>query len=205
MDNSTHRRASELMAWVAAGSASDAERDFVEQHLQTCADCREEAAFHQRLLTGLQQGALEPHDGDPALQRLMARIDAGAPREEQPAPLAGARSWARWLVAAVVVQAVGLGAAGVALWERGTAPEYRTLSSSAAPAHGADIRLVPAATLDLASLQALLVRHSLVVVEVSADARRWGLAISGPVREPGPVVQQLRSEPGVLLAEPVVK
>lgn len=205
IDNAPHRRAWELMAWVTAGSATDDERYFVEEHLKTCADCRDEAEFHQRLHSTLLQSASAPHDGEPALQRLMARIDAGAPGEMPSARAGAASSLVRWLVAAVVVQAVGLGAAGVALWERGTAPEYRTFSHAAPDGRAATIRLVPVASLDIAGMQALLARHGLVVVEASSDAHSFGLAAKGPTLDVGALVLRLRAEPGVLLAEPVLK
>ena len=210
MDNTAHRRAWELMPWVASGSATEAECLFVEEHLQGCADCREESAFHQNLHRALQQSERDVHDGEPALQRLMARIEAGAPRAEHSATYRPVR----WLVAAVVVQAVGLAAAGVALWERGTAPDYRTLSSvsnvsnvSSVSSGGmlADIRLVPAATLGLAELQSLLARHGLQVVEVSSDARLWSLAAPGSAQDKSALLQRLRTEPGVLLAEPIIQ
>ena len=204
MDNTTHRRAWELMPWVASGSATEAECLFVEEHLQSCADCREESAFHQNLHRALQQSARDVHDGEPALQRLMARIEAGAPRAEQPTTYRPVR----WLVAAVVVQAVGLAAAGVALWERGAAPDYRTLSNMGNMGNvgrAADIRLVPDATLGLAELQSLLARHGLQVVEVSSDARLWGLVAPGSAQDKSDLLQRLRVEPGVLLAEPINK
>ena len=201
MDNTAHRRAWELMPWVASGSATEAECLFVEEHLQGCADCREESAFHQNLHRALQQSADYVHDGEPALQRLMARIEAGAPRAEQ---LTTYRP-VRWLVAAVVVQAVGLAAAGVALWERGTAPEYRTLSNMSNVGRVADIRLVPAATLGMAELQSLLARRGLQVVAVSSDARLWSLAAHGSAQDKSDLLQRLRTEPGVLLAEPIIK
>lgn len=210
MHNADHRRAWDLICWVAAGSASDADRRFVQAHLDDCADCRDELAFQHRVAAGLHDGAAQAHDPEPALQRLMARIDAGDPRDEQPLPLAaplplpGAPAWTRWLAAAVMVQAVGLAAAGAALWNRADGGEYRTLTSPApAAATAAHVRLVPAASMNFAGLQALLARHRLALVEASADGRSLGLADANAAPDMSALLQRLRAEPGVLLAEPI--
>lgn len=200
-----HRRAWDLIPWVVAGSASPAEQALVHTHAATCADCRDELAFHRGVRAGMLDAppadAADDARAGAALQRLWARVDA-------PEAAPSSRRWPRWGVAAAAVialQALGLATLGGMLWERPRAV-YQTLSQPA-PASAATIRFVPAPAMLQAELQALLARHRLQVVEVGADAAHYGLAPLPGAADGGPDATQrlarLRAEPGVLLAEPV--
>ena len=209
-DSSTttsHRHAWDLIPWVVAGSASDAERQLVEEHAALCADCRDELSFHRSLQNGIAGAAVPPHSPEPALRRLWARIDEAEPAS-RPLLALGARrvGWNRLLAAAVVVQAIGLAALLGMLWERPRPADYQTLSQSLArTAPAASIRLVPAASLQLGELQALLARAGLQVVESSGDGAILGLAPRPGASTPvGETLLRLRAEPGVLLAEPIL-
>ena len=83
-------------------------------------------------------------ESDPQMswQRLRARIDSSSAPAPAPAPRNAQRrsrglsqAWIPWLVAAMVVQAIGLGVLGTVLWSKpGTTPAapgnaYRTLSA----------------------------------------------------------------------------
>jgi hypothetical protein len=111
-------------------------------------------------------------------------------------------------VAAVVVQAVGLGAAGLALRERQRSidgdGEYRTLGAPTAPPAAASLRLVPAPQMPFGELQPLLSRTGLVAVEIAPDGASVGLAAAdGSPRTAEAALPQLRAAPGVLLVEPL--
>lgn len=205
--NAEHRRAWDAIAWVVAGSASAAEREFVAAHVAGCEDCRAELAFQRQLQAGMQLDSAVTQDPAPALQQLWARVDA-ADLTPQPAPPSrppAFMGWTRVLAAAVVVQAVGLALLGSVLWEQqNRSADYQTLSQPA-PAVGATLRFVPAPQLDLASLRALLARHGLKIVETSPDASSLLLAPShGGLQPADPLaLARLRAEPGVLLLEPV--
>lgn len=206
----THRRAWDRLCWVVAGTASDEDRRLVDSHVGDCEECSAELAFQHRIRAGLLEGAAAPHDAEPALRRLMARIDAGDARVDLPSAttLASARpAVTRWLAAAVIVQAIGIAAASTALWQRtDRGAGYRTLSGDASPPAAARVRLVPAADMDFAALQSLLARHRLAVVEASADGRSFGLAtVDGTSPETGDLLQRLRGEPGVRMAEPIAR
>ena len=199
-DPSPHRRAWDLIPWLVAGVASAAERKLLQQHLPGCQACREEMQFQQQLHAAMQAATPQPGDAESGLQRLMARIDLAEPQPQAP-PRTPA--WPRWLAAAVVVQSVGLGAAGLALWDRQRDGDYRTLSSPAAMAQPATVRLVPAPGMDFATLRQLLAEHHLAVVEVAPDGTSLGLVAADGT--PGTVqaaLPALRRLPGVLLAEP---
>jgi len=205
-----HRRAWDLIPWFIGGNASDDERKLVEQHAATCADCRDEIAFHRSLQSAMLAQATAPSDPGPALQRLMARIDQDEtmPSNARVAGTAAAgprRGYATRLLACVVMaQAIGLAALAGMLWERPRAADYQTLSHVAAPTR-ATIRLVPAPELQVGQLRALLARSGMEIVDSSGDGALLGVAPRAGER-PGPQEQalaQLRAEPGVLLAEPM--
>ena len=210
---SIHRRVWELIPWVVNGRASGEERRLVEEHLAACGDCREEHEFQARLHTamGAEPRADGQVDGTAAaasLQRLWQRIDG----EEEPAPVVRRRaggSFARGLLLAVLIEAVGIVALSAALWTRdspqvGAAPMYRTLSAPAEGAGRATIRAVLQPTLTLGELQALLERAQLQIVAGPSDAGVYSLApLSVHAASAQPALEQLRAHPGVRFAEPI--
>jgi hypothetical protein len=230
---SDHRQAWDLIPWVVNGSASEAQRRLVMAHSAGCADCREEFEFQRRLHLGMGDGAPLAADGpaeppptiELALQRFWARVDAeqavdpwtqldeqGGPKPHLPrlprAPLRPPRTsrsgWQRALVAAVVLQAIGLAAALGVIWERPARADYQALSLPTAAAPGASIRLVPAPGLQLGELRALLARSDLQLLQSNPDATILSLGPRPGARFGTPeALQRLRAEPGVLLAEPI--
>ena len=217
----SHRRAWDLIPLVINGTSSGPDREFVDAHLQDCADCRDEYAFQLRLRAGMHALDSDPadpmDDALPAMRRLFDRID-DEDRDAPPQPrarLAGARRPrsgrpSKVLGAAVVAQACALALLGVSLLDRPVPPAaapaaYETLSSGVQPA-AATIRLVPSPSLPLSSLQALLSDNGLRVVEVSEDGSIYSLAPVSGSADPATrqdVLARLRADAGVLLAEPV--
>lgn len=199
-----------MIPWVLNGTADAAQCRRFELHALGCADCREELAFQRLLQTGMRAESVPPHAAEPALQRLLARLDqarewpqAESPQAAPPPAVSGVR-WPdrRWLVAAVCLQAVGLTALGTMWWQRPGAAAYETLSR--AEVSSARIRLVPAPQLSLAELQALLSRAQLSIVETDGSASLLGLAPAPGARLTlAQSLAQLRAEPGVRLAEPL--
>jgi anti-sigma factor RsiW len=207
---SRHRHAWELIPWVVNNRASAEERRAVEEHTADCADCREELALQTRLYAAMRREApaTAPADPQPALRRLWQRIDAAAPvlprRRVASLPLA------RGLLAAVLIEAIGIAALSAALWSREAvrdhAPLYQTLSAPAEGAPRASIRAVLAPTLSLGELEALLGRTHLQIVGGPGDGGVYSLAPLSPRAGSGveaEALAQLRSHPGVRFAEPV--
>jgi len=186
-----------MIPWVVNGTADAAQCRRFELHAAGCADCREELAFQRLLLAGMRDEPVPPHSAEPALQRLLTRLD-----QAEPLPAVTGARWPgrRWLVAAVLVQAVGLTALGTMWWERSGSADYETLSR--ADVTSARIRLVPAPHLSLAELQALLIRSQLTIVETDGSATHMGLAPAPGARlSLAQSLALLRAEPGVRLAE----
>jgi anti-sigma factor RsiW len=209
-----HRQAWELIPWVVNGTAAAEQRRIVEEHLAGCEDCRRELAFQSQLRTAMAQDAGSAPDGRAALQRLWSRID------HEDAPLragsgavlgrrAGVNAFTRGLMAAVIVEALGLSVLGAALWQadhdRGSAPLYRTLSAPAAVVPRATVRAVLAPTLTLGELQELLRQARLQIVEGPSQTGVYTLAPSAPPERKGTLLAlaRLRAHPAVRLAEPI--
>ena len=205
--NSPHRRAWDSIPWFVAGSASEADTALLMQHLPACSTCRDELQFQQQVQASMRAATPAVPDPEAALQRLLARMDAaedaGPPARSMGATRRGESPWTRWLIAAVLVQAVGLGAAMLALLGPGRGDGFRTLSEPVAASRVPMLLLVPAPTMDFAALRLLLRQTHLAVVDTAPDASslhlgaqddRWATAEAA--------LPQLRSLPGVLLAEP---
>ena len=198
-------RAWEAMPWVLRGDASMAQDDWLKMHLAGCAACRDEFAQQERLREAL---ALPPDldvDAEAGLARLLARIDAS----EAAPPVKrriGSSSWlVRGLMAAVIVQAVGIGVLGVKL--RGEAPPpaaYRTLSQDTAPVAAGSLRVVPQSTMKVSDWNAFLHTFHLRVTGGPNDVGAYTLApLDGEAPLTAQTLQRLRATPGIRFAEPV--
>ncbi len=200
-----HRRAWDAIPWYVAGTAPEPDAELLRQHLPRCEACREELQFHERLCREMRAGFSDLGDPEPGLKRLLARIAAA---DETPAlanAVAPSKGPQRWLMAAVLVQAVGLGAAAFALLghQMGGSAEYRTYTSAAPAPRAASLRLVPAPGMDFAALRALLAELQLELVEAAPDGSSLGLApADGLLATQQAALPRLRAHPGVLLAEP---
>ena len=195
-----------VLAWDAMPEALQDTLDpnaraALERHLHACDACRAQFAFEQRLQRAMRLPSRVPLDDTRALERLLARID-----RPEPAALRGALRASGWggraLVAAVLVQAIGLGVLGAMLWSAPPAPEYRTLGREAAAPPLAGIRVVPDPSMTVADWDALLQAHRLRVV---SGPNRIGGYLVAPVDDADgrdALVLALRAAPGIQLAEP---
>jgi hypothetical protein len=200
-----HREVWQLIPWLVNGTASADEHSLGERHLQGCGDCRDEFALQSRIRAGLDSDAAAVGDSQAAFARLLERIDA------EPYAIAGperstrrtAERWLPGLVAAVVVQAVGLVAiAAFALQRAPAAPPYTTLSEAAAPRAAATIRLVPAPTQTVGELHAMLAQNALRIVDGEAERPIYALAPTRVI-DTAATLERLRARADVLLAEPI--
>jgi anti-sigma-K factor RskA len=205
--------AARLLPWYVVGrlSAGDAER--VERHLERCAICRDDLT-HERELRTLMKSDVRveyaPHGG---LAKTLARIDeaaSGTVAAGPAAPPAGHSRLTRWLTAAVVVQAVGLGTLGALLLERpAPAPggaRYTTLAASRPTLPpGPRIRVVFAPTTTLAELRSVLAGQSLSIVQGPSAAGAFTLASAAPGFDRGRLdttIAALRGDARLVFVEP---
>lgn len=196
-----------VLAWDAMpdalqGNLSPRQREWLDGHLACCESCRGQFAQQQRLERAMSLPLDLPVDMEGGLQRLMSRID----KPELPEARDSLRhaGWVgRALVAAVLVQAIGLGAMGAKLWSVEPAPEYRTLSQEVAPLPAGSIRLVPEPAMALGEWDALLHENGLRVVAGPNTVGAYTLVASSGVAGRDALLQRLRIRRGVRFAEPV--
>jgi hypothetical protein len=212
----SHRQVWETIPWIVNGSASEEEMRVTHEHLRQCADCREAMAFEQRLRDALSHPRANLSDGAQGWQRLSARLDerptgGGRPHAAINAhariPTSGA---VRWLAAAVIVEALALGAVVSSSWmnktDRSPLGAYRTLSQADTAVTAAPtIRVVLSQDMTLEQLHVLLNTAHLQVVAGPSDSGVWSLA---PVDNAAAVategaLRQLRESRQVRFAEPI--
>jgi len=189
------------MPWVLQNNATRELSEWLMEHTAICEACRGEYVQQNRLRLALTLPSDIPIDVNQGLKRLMARIDAPASQELPGRSRAG--NWVtRALVAAVLVQAVGIGVLGTMLWSEGNNPPYSTLSqASGAPATG--IRVVPDATMKVAEWNTLLRTLHLQVMDGPNDVGAYTVVPMGSTATAQDTLKQLRASHGIRLAEPV--
>ncbi|GGA03190.1 zf-HC2 domain-containing protein [Dyella caseinilytica] len=195
-------RAWEAMPWVLQNSATQEQNDWLMKHLAHCEACRAEFAQQTRLRTAMSLPSDIPVDVEAGLQRLLGRLDTPTP-EQQPLRTRTGGWLTRALVAAVLLQAIGIGAMGLKLGLSNQSASYRTLSQEPLQEAAGAIRVVPDASMTLADWNALLHSLQLQVVGGPNDVGAYTLAPTNATPLAQNTLQQLRASRGVRLAEPV--
>ncbi|HEU4592622.1 MAG TPA: anti-sigma factor [Steroidobacteraceae bacterium] len=217
----THAEAWALLPWLANGRLSVEDREWVEAHLQTCAECRAELAA-QRLIASQvnrEESALpQPPASDEqrSFNKLWARIEAAESASlsatgTAAAAVAGPRSsrTVRWLAAAVVVQALGLGVLGVALNGSNGDDVIKTVSTVEPRLNAPAVTLVFSPQTSIETVNTMLAHQGLSIVsgpglqgnykaELSPDA-----VASGATAES--VAAVISKDPNVVLAQPIAR
>jgi hypothetical protein len=210
MQSLQHRQTWDLIPWLVNSTASAVERALADAHLAVCVDCRDEYAFQARLGAGLAVDVATDAPLQPALDRLLARIDAeeaGVDAVQLPPRLQRTRI----LAAAVIVQAIGLAALGGWVIERNRSVNdapYRTLSAPTVDVPEATIRFVPSPELSVGQLQRLLADNGLRVARANEGGTIFALApatSTQPTVSTDDAIARLRATAGVLLAEPIAR
>jgi hypothetical protein len=217
-----------LLPWLVTGQLAADEAARVEAHVNTCPLCRADLEQQRNLRDCLRADDRVEYSPQPSLQRLMSRIDeldrelpaaASAGHGGTGAPVAGASSagtqrWApaRWLVAALIVQTMGLGLLSTLLWGRsplvanGTAT-YQTLTTPPALVDGATVprlRVVFAPATPVDAMASLLRGVHASIVSGPTDAGAYALALAPSHSSIEASLAQLRADPRVVFAEPIV-
>ncbi len=222
--NADHERgacdseAGRLLPWFVTGRLDPVERVRVETHAASCPTCRaeldEQRALHGRLLEDEHRQV--QYAPQASLQKLMTRIDE-LDRETPaaralPATRRTRPHLQRWLVAALVGQAIGLALLGSAIWRDarrfGGPAEFRTLASSTTGAPGrAHLRIVFAPTTTSAEIAALLGQFDARIVDGPSEAGAYALQLGGDDATPAAVdaaLPRLRADARIVFAEPIL-
>jgi hypothetical protein len=196
-------RAWEAMPWVLQETATREQHEWLDRHLAHCDSCRAEFEQQRRLQLALSLPTDLKIDAHAGLKHLMERIDAPE-RMQAPQRMRSGGWLMRGLVAAVLVQAIAIGALGMKFWSAGSTPAYQTLSQASAPVAPGSIRVVPDAGMSLTDWNALLHNLHLQVVGGPNDVGAYTVAVTGSALSTQQALQQLRATHGIRLAEPIV-
>jgi hypothetical protein len=218
----THAEAWALLPWLANGRIAAEDREWVEAHVQACAECRAELASQRLVASHVHRdetASPQPVGSDEqrSFNKLWARIEAS---ESASIPATGTTGVAvpvprssrtvRWLAAAVVVQAIGLGVLGMALRDNGGSSDDFKLVASVEPRLNAPaVRIVFAPQASVGSINTLLTHQGLSIVggpgssgnftaELSADAVASGASAAS-------VAEVISKDPNVTFAQPIAR
>jgi len=195
-------RAWEIMPWVLQTTAAPEQREWLMHHLAQCEACSGEFAQQSRLRCALSLPTDIPVDAERGLKRLLERLDAPEPYATPVRRWSSGNRLTRALAAAVVLQAIGIGALGVRLWSD-QAPHYRTLSRPALLEPAGALRVVPAAGMKLADWNKLLHDLGLRVIDGPNDAGAYAVVPAGSASSSASTLRRLRADSDIRLAEPV--
>jgi Putative zinc-finger len=220
----THAEAWALLPWLANGRIAGEEREWVEAHVHTCAECRAELAAQRMISSGMRDDAVPAPTAASEEQRsfdkLWSRIEA-AESVTLPATDTGsgggfrASRTVRWLAAAVIVQAVGLGVLGFSsLSGGGAASDDFTLVTREDPRTGArpnapTVRVVFAPQTPIETINTLLAHQGLEIVAGPGTQGNFTAALSADAVASGAsaesVAAVMSKDPNVSFAEPVAR
>lgn len=218
----THAEAWALLPWLANGRIQASDREWVEAHVNACAECRAELAAQRKVATQIQRDGTSPEsastDEQRSFNKLWARIEAS---ESVSAPAHGTAGSAlpasrssrtvRWLAAAVVVQGLGLALFGLNAFN-GASPSDKFVTVADVPAarlNAPTVRIVFAPDASIATINTLLAHQGLTIVsgpgtagnftaELSADAVASGASADS-------VAAVISKDPNVSFAQPVAR
>ncbi|MEJ0036084.1 MAG: zf-HC2 domain-containing protein [Gammaproteobacteria bacterium] len=211
----THDDVWHALPFFVNGTLRGQPRADMESHLAACAECRAELATQTQVRDTLLREDVRQESAQTSFDQLWGRIledeavaeahaGSGAPI---PVPRAAANRAMKWLVAAVIVEGIGIAALGATTWSQSlsSSPDYRTLSTPESTLSGGQIRAVFAPDLRLADLQSLLSTSKLSVVGGPTEAGVYTLALEDANASVDGALAHLRGSASVRFAEPIGK
>ena len=217
----THAEAWAMLPWLANGRLAPSDREWVEAHVAQCADCRGELEAQRKVATQIHRDNIQrdssPNTGSEeqrSFNKLWARIEAS----EAATPAAGAVAGGqvsrtsrtvRWLVAAVVVQGVGLALFGFNAMQNDSSRFITVADAPKERLNAPAVRLVFAPEASMADINTLLTHQGLSIVsgpgtsgnftaELSVDAVASGASADS-------VAAVISKDPNVTFAQPVAR
>jgi anti-sigma factor RsiW len=206
IDIPAHQAVQELLPWYAAGQLAPDEARRVHEHLQACAQCRQDLEWEHGVRADAAQDPLPAGlDMEAALARLMPAL---GPQERAEAPLptaspwwrvaaANQPSWLRWAVAAQWVVIAGLGA--LLLRPAAEPGIYRALGSGAAATGNLVVVFQPNTT--ERELRRVLQAQNARVVDGPTVTDAYLLSV--PAASRAQALKALRADAAVKLVEPL--
>jgi anti-sigma factor RsiW len=215
----THAEAWALLPWLANGRIADDDREWVEAHVAGCAECRAELAAQRLVATRMSgdAGHSPVNEEQKSFNKLWARIEAS---EAATTPATAAQGLAggsrasrtvRWLAAAVVVQAVGLGVLGFGSLREDPAHggEIVTVANPEPRLNAPAVRIVFAPQASIETINTLLTHQGLSIVSGPGDRGNFTAELSTDAVASGAsaesVAQVISKDPNVSFAQPVAR
>ena len=198
-----HDEAQRMLPWLANGTLDDDDRHWVQHHVDSCDDCRQELRELQALRAACTADPTAQGDVDAGWLRMRGRL--AQERTARPVPprrtLSPPRLAPPWLAAALAAQVVLLVALGVVLTRPASMPHtYRTLGTAPGAARVAgNLVIVFDPQLAESGMRRLLAASGARIVDGPNEAGAYVLAV--PPARLGSVRDALRSAPGVVMVE----
>ena len=215
-----HARASELLVWMVNGRIEPADSRWLSEHLDGCASCRRELGVERRVRDAVAREPTVEFAPQASFNRLWERIEGerdmaapdapdagGAAQEVSPESAPRAQRWQKraWLPVAMAAQAAVILLLCGVLWQRSTAPAYRTVTDSAPGpvATGDVIKAIFSDDVRLADVKEILASTELSVVSGPSEAGVYTLAARDAHARPvtPEAAARLRADPRVRFAE----
>jgi len=205
-DDTEHRIADALLPWFVNGTLSDDERASVDRHLRECARCRREVEVLRQLQAFCRSvpGGIDAKAG---LRNLNGRISAASRRgsiwpwlERFLERWRRAPQWTRWVIVTEFAGAVALTAFVGAHDGESSAP-YRTLGASSRTSPYGMIAVVFTPDVAEAEMRRIVQAAGARIVDGPTSADAYVLRV--PTGHRTNALVTLRSEPAVVLAEPL--
>lgn len=182
LETSVHQKVQKLLSF--RGRLPAAEQELVDRHLESCAQCRSDSEWEDKLRAIPPEAGAAP-DMDAALARLMPQL---APRPRR------AANWMAWALAAQLLVIAGM---GVMLWQQDD--NYRVLG--AATPQEANLVVMFREGASERQVQSALRAQDARVVGGPTEANAW--LVRAPARNIEQAAAKLREDPAVELAEPI--
>jgi len=201
LHDDNHWELQRLLPWYVTGRLDAAEHARVDAHLQACEECQDEVRFERGLADSVKD---LPLDAEIGWRRLERRLKTEPPRRNglawSPAVRAGAQ-WGGWAVAACALVAVGVTAAARATQQQQLAAgQYHVLGALRSPTPGNMVVIFRPDTPERA-IRAELTAANARIVDGPTAADAYVLMV--PAAERTGALAKLRSQPNIVLAEPV--
>jgi Putative zinc-finger len=212
----THAEAWALLPFLANGRIEAADREWVDAHVATCAECRAELAAQRKVEAQMNRDGAAPAEAaeeQKSFNKLWARIEASESLTAiTTSPVAGtsmpsrASRTVRWLAAAVVVQAVGLGVLGMSAMNR---DDIVTVATPETQLDAPAVRIVFAPNASIDTVNTLLAHQELSIVSGPGIQGNFTAVLSPNAVASGAsaesVAQVISKDPNVSFAQPVAR
>jgi hypothetical protein len=217
----THAEAWALLPWLANGRIAPEDREWVEAHVQGCAECRAELASQRLVASHVNREELSSpqpaaSEEQRSFNKLWARIEASETATTPATGTTGAAVAAprssrtvRWLAAAVVVQAIGLGILGLSLNDRGSVDQFETVSRTQVRLNAPAVSIAFEPQTSMSTVNTLLTHQGLIIVDGPGGAGNFRAELSADAVASGATAESvaavLSKVPNVTFAQPIAR